>query len=37
VFPSSGLTLREEHELAMDTSDETFDVPKTSAPVDEDA
>jgi hypothetical protein len=38
LFPSSGLTLLEEHELAMDTSDQTFDKsPQDSELVQEDA
>jgi hypothetical protein len=38
LFPSSGLTLLEEHELAMDTSDQTFDKsPQDSEQVQEDA
>jgi hypothetical protein len=38
LFPSSGLSLLEEHELAMDTSDQTFDKsPRDSEQVQEDA
>jgi hypothetical protein len=38
LFPSSGLTLLEEHELAMDTSDQTFDKsPQDSEQVEEGA
>jgi hypothetical protein len=38
LFPSSGLTLLEEHELAMDTSDQTFDKSsQDSEQVEEDA
>jgi hypothetical protein len=38
LFPSNGLSLLEEHELAMDTSDQTFDKsPRDSEQVQEDA